>query len=1061
MHFISSKVKIIFIISAIFIISMFNVYEVYGNSLNVGFINTGNLGGGSSPGGHDYRHQIIAVGYRVSLVYTKDGSRAKYNGKETKSVDYWNDSRQSKIPNMKIGYDALSMGDNNSYYNSDSRHYFSNKQYTKQELLDDDSFDWVENGNRFNDQYLNNTNNLKHSAAIGAFYTENANNCYNIGTAYGIDSDNCVENSGNNYTVHVLDGIMNFLNSDIDNDSKNWVKFNKYLTNCGYGTTTLDNKKAYNNVKKASSEGITLQIEPVEYILIYCDTYHYSCDWSGGTRLLYIGTISELYKMWADRGFFHDWWAGGYSEYTTLSSKIFALQTADDKKDEIKKKAGLYLGVFRGKTAYDLGTEKKYINTNPPNFYNTKSSLGVSLITLSDYLVTVVTCDTNAKNYISNYVNSKLSIEEARFNYFKEINEVSIDGDTGKPVYDNCIDTSNPTGYMYGSTPLYNVKKECNVLDPDNIDLFNGYANSVSGNVCVKYDCNTLANKIYSSYFNSNKSKYEGEISKLKKQYPGNNMLDTTYWQNASEFPEIFGKVNGPKCENIEIDCDVTQNVVGNCENNGISFTDSSKKFKGKECYKAGVSYNVGSVIQGSKAHELSSSTCNVYCKESVTFNLPGSPSGLKGKAVAAGTVLKWGVTSKSDSKFGEMTVTRTCQATGTSCKLGNPMNWTDKIGTKVSVYFKESNGSVINHELKTNLSEVKFNGNLPTSTSSNLSSTSCNSFNGCKNIMNKGGNFTLSAKFTFNYSNDAHNYSDKSTADGKVLTNVSSDAKYIDIGYGFPVKFTSRAYTYDIYDSKHKKYLWGALDTISGYLYASIKNIGTKVNGGYHFDKIIKETSSKDGSYVVSGNEYSVRYSCPFSTSNLLWDAECFDKDGNKYPLGSSYCKDDEKPKGLDVVFRTVQLINKNVSDSEKEAELNKAFPGRSGNGRYTSRDRNNNRVIGSNWLTIENNEADNTKRIFEILSNMVYAQEPAYHIVLDTTKINYIRRNNVTYRNADFDPYTSNQRYKFDKTGANIYAYGASDFITELINTNWLDGVCASGDTDARAKRGACRQS
>ena len=194
-----------------------------------------------------------------------------------------------------------------------------------------------------------------------------------------------------------------------------------------------------------------------------------------------------------------------------------------------------------------------------------------------------------------------------------------------------------------------------------------------------------------------------------------------------------------------------------------------------------------------------------------------------------------------------------------------------------------------------------------------------------------------------------------------------------------------------------------------------------------------------------------SIYYKCKFDIENELFGTEDgHDTDPNV------------PPKGLDVVFRTVQLINKHEYETGNpesiQKELNKAFPGRAGkigNGRYSKG------IVGTNWLTIDSNEANNTKRIFDILSNMVYAQQPAYHIVLDTTKINYIRKNNKTYRSIMLDPYTDNQRFKFDKTGANIYAYGASDFITDLINKNWLDGVCASGDTDARAERGACRQS
>ena len=192
---------------------------------------------------------------------------------------------------------------------------------------------------------------------------------------------------------------------------------------------------------------------------------------------------------------------------------------------------------------------------------------------------------------------------------------------------------------------------------------------------------------------------------------------------------------------------------------------------------------------------------------------------------------------------------------------------------------------------------------------------------------------------------------------------------------------------------------------------------------------------------FFVKDSSYSFRYTCPFSTSNTLHDSECFDKDGNKYPVGDEHCKEDETPKGLDVVFRTVQLIN--VKDCAPDDtgvckgdattinnDLNTAFPGRTGKGRYT-----NGKKIGSNWLTIDEDENKNTKRIFDILDNMIYAQpDPSYHIVLDTGKINYIREQNKKYRDGTIDtkhiksdPYTDSRYFKFDKTNATDYATAA----------------------------------
>ena len=150
-------------------------------------------------------------------------------------------------------------------------------------------------------------------------------------------------------------------------------------------------------------------------------------------------------------------------------------------------------------------------------------------------------------------------------------------------------------------------------------------------------------------------------------------------------------------------------------------------------------------------------------------------------------------------------------------------------------------------------------------------------------------------------------------------------------------------------------------------------------------------------------------------------------------------------------IVFHQRQCINN---------DLNTAFPGRTGKGRYT-----NGKKIGSNWLTIDEDENKNTKRIFDILSNMVYAQEPAYHIVLDTGKINYIRKKNAALRNASpsKDPYNYSGEFNCVQSSDSPYGFCSSGFLTELFNKGYLEGdvenECLSRSTPERSK--ACRQS
>ena len=543
----------------------------------------------------------------------------------------------------------------------------------------------------------------------------------------------------------------------------------------------------------------------------------------------------------------------------------------------------------------------------------------------------------------------------------------------------------------------------------------------------------------------------EGQRSVLQGLYNIFNDKDFLNPDNVFSFRYIA-------CKEID-SCYPEMEVDARCVSNGKTFTlyDSNKIDK---CIKSGIAYNNkranGTIAGSGNINESSVDTIdgNGKCREKVSFTFPGDETGIK-----AGTVFTWGtgrsITGQPKTEiFGTMTVERTCYLNG---KSSISMKWADNnINPKIALYYKEAIPNSV-----TSYTSKKINGtNLNVeniikeiNVYSDESGTQRIGGNNSGKVVKCGGNCNnakrvdMKASYDIKYGTSFLWHYNRNINDTS-LTLEKSDSEnnyYTAIGYGLPTSFVTPT-------GMKGNYEFGSTVTSNdsnGYMYVKVNNVGTCKNSASnecHFNKSLTFAVTDDN----AADKTSIYYKCKFDIENELFGTEDGD-DANP----------NDPPKGLDVVFRTVQLINKNVSDSEKEAELNKAFPGRSGNGRYTSRDKNNNRIVGSNWLKIEKNEADNTKRIFEILSNMVYAQEPAYHIVLDTTKINYIRRNNVTYRNVDFDPYTSNQRYKFDKTGANIYAYGASDFITELINTNWLDGVCASGDTDARAKRGACRQS
>ena len=251
------------------------------------------------------------------------------------------------------------------------------------------------------------------------------------------------------------------------------------------------------------------------------------------------------------------------------------------------------------------------------------------------------------------------------------------------------------------------------------------------------------------------------------------------------------------------------------------------------------------------------------------------------------------------------------------------------------------------------------------------------------------------------------------------------------------PTQFTTPTIKYELWNEDG--YDWEKVtNSNEGYMYAEISKIGTPNNDNtYHFDRLVKLNSNSEG-YFENG---TVKYGCIYSVINELFDTECLGKDGNRI------CEGDITPKGLDVVFRTVELIN--IESNNINEEINKAFPGKAGNGRER----------GKNWNISE-------EELKEILDNNVYDKEPIYSIRLTSSTIQKIRRWNSNARREEIEPYlnidttiepsdnTGFTGYKCSKGDKSKYPYCASEFLSELINDNSIEfnGTCTEESNTLR---------
>lgn len=548
---------------------------------------------------------------------------------------------------------------------------------------------------------------------------------------------------------------------------------------------------------------------------------------------------------------------------------------------------------------------------------------------------------------------------------------------------------------------------------------------------------NNIKSHINNNYFNTNfEDNYCGQItcanildnmekneSNLKWLY---NIFNYNELLNPETLKSLYEGESNPlsyaQCKPTP-ECPLGNKVIAKCNSDGaIVFEDNSSL----ECLSDNnIAYNGYTDESGTfKSGGLQSSKApagfgkDSFCWEQVTLTLPKDVANTK-----AGNLLKWGTDLNDSNVYGTMQITKRCfNVTAESIKL----SWLKETATNATLNYKEAILASVPADKYTAqirkgnvISKINKYGYRTYSTSLNRKSVKDipmgnYTYPGMDNInknvsMNSSNSIDVVATYDLVYPDELNWYTNKDknssreTISKKELdaSTLSNNNNYNYLGYGFPTSFLTPT-------GLKKNENWNDSVSVSGndgtgYMYAEITNVGTKNNNNssYHFDKMIKYAVEDDSNSNAA--KTSIIYSCGYSIYNELFGYE----DGEE-------CVDCPTPKGIDVVFRTVELINGNANIEE---QIDRAFPGKAGRGRER----------GSNW-TVNKSTGDNYTNddIASILSSDVYNNEPMYSISLDSALIQEIRNSNRDIRNTtapdgtNLDPYTymgTNNEYGYTK--------------------------------------------
>lgn len=1032
MHFKIKKIRVLLIICFFISICFINIhsFDALTGAANGGYTTPG--GGGGGGGGYWVgNYYIKADGYRVSIIDANGNLVNNY------THDYW--SPWKAIYNVGNGYEFMKNPDSrDGIYNFV---YYKNKMpktsgiTSKGEKITSKQYDMSGSSEEYvvasEDYYYTWLYNNHYSDAIG-------NVTIGLSNGYG---DTIY---GNNYTKYALWAFIESFK-----DEKKAVKmFGRILKDCGVEGSN-DNQRI-GKVKK-----YYLIVEP---LLAVWTNFHTGSPYATSVQqgIVYTGTLNDIYYL-------------GYPPYAILSD--YSVYNGMAYANPI---------VFNTKSIKGL---KACTTDDDPNSYsnrktNLKESNGCSGAFLIELSQLLGSCDEDVKQAYSKYFNKDKAKYDSEINricseyssdctYIKSkyaklfnLQKSSITCDytpscdtTAKLITTNCNSDNPDEKCTDKMNTLFGTKDYKTVISK--FKNMYGLSNSLKYYVEIFNNKSVLNKNVFSNYI-TNKSNYCSVIS-CKNLLDGHksDSADDVDYQNTllKIFPKsIFlskenrdaynSGMDNPE-DKVTVSCDETdipicpaKKAEGDCSTGEIVFEDSGNE----NCIREGVSYNNISSLKSGNFIQQSSYKENidgvdVFCSERVEFNFPKSVSTKSGKLLA------WGNFEYADNEFGGMKIYQHCYTEkDKSLKRNTRIRWKDDIhntvNTIVKLSYNDPNGkyTINNVQLDTKLAFVMYGKNLDT---------------GAKGE-DVGGlvqydsikDYEITAVYKFYYPSELTWYSSKSSESEFINERKADQSEnknsYLFIGYGFPTSFSTHDGSFE--DS----------------LVARIYNIGTSTSPTTpaKFNKYVsKELNMNDG----------YEYSCNYDIHNELFASECYDENGNLYENAPEYCE--ESVKDIDVVFRTIDLVESNKIDTTSiENEINRAFPGRSGNGKT-------NRNIGKNWSNPSLNDTD----ILNILDKNIYNKKPMYHIKLDVSLIKEIRSLNEDAR-KDFgvDPYNT---YIVEGVSINAIAnvqmgyictddiystkFCTSNFLSHLKRKGKIDGICMKEEkSDERLLLGVCGQ-
>lgn len=922
----------------------------------------------------------------------------------------------------------------------------------------------------------------------------------------GTSLNYCQSHSGNFFANNAAQAFSErFFDKDPNSDSYEWNLLNNYITNCGYNKKN----DAKENVISATSEGIVVQLEPVSAIAIYDNSWTVYIGsmaeifsmWKGK---YYNSSYSNYYSNYTDLNPIV--YAKASTKYTILAKITLSNGDGLITYENNYNNSALGVVLFNLADYIETGCTDKGVQAIYSKYSDTSGKIIKGKENQYDTEISNL-CTSGSDDGCEHLKSDNLSDYGIKSISKVTCNKPSCDTTVkllfDKPVIDILkILIKNYQDRFTGFDKNNGIKKESDNQYITNFESKKTFSVTSDNDLCNSISCNGILSKISKTEDNLNKLKKRfGDYDLLDPE-----ILKALYQksENDNSWINKASCKGTPTCPvtPVTASCNGSNNFV--LSDTADDTTTTSKK-DDEKCLKNGIAYNsleVNNKIETQKNNtqtsydsEYGSPSNPGYCWESVTFNFPTSVTN-----ITASNTFRWSTNGNTadnnDNLFGTMTVTRKCylskaitesntstitskwaEVSGkfTHTKDGN-LNYkaTDwRINPQITIKYEEAlpedvskEHTILKPSANLDVNLKNFEMHTYDNTGEELEDYNIVSYDNDGNIIDSNDlrykdqdprQFTcgqgiacsrlkyveMTATYNLTYGDAFKWYSNRSKKDAtnsmsEIPNNVKEQYEEKDgmlgpyrfIGYGLPTSFitpTNLAGTYDYgYDLSSK--------SGNGKLFAEVSQIGTKNrNGnGYHFDKMVKFAITDDDTNTNDGKIY---YSCGFDINNHIFGYE-------DEPCEEGTC---DTPKGLDVVFRTIDLMNDKSDD-----ELHRAFPGMSGNGRD----------MGANWSEIYDIEDPNkgAENIFSILDSSIYSKEPMYNITLDVALIKEIRTLNDKVKG---DPYSDKTEVEVDKDlpGYAGYYFGdlneygggiRSMFLSYLYNNKKLDTSCIKSTKD-----------